>query len=140
MTNYGSGGNPSAYDYFVGHRGNNEQFARQCNRQIEPNTEGLEIRRRENPPPRVPPTVPQSPRSNIATDISGLLTEDEGDLDQVVPPTIYPPPLETQGRTETLSPTPNRNNMVRSAIELTVNDLQLSEQRICDKCSKVDFN
>ena len=105
----------------------------------EPNTEGLEIRRPENPPPRVPATVPQSPRSNVAADISGLLTEDEGDLDQVVPPTIYLQPLETQGRTETLSPTPNRNNTVRSAIELTVNDLQPSEQRICDKCGKVDF-
>ena len=68
----------------------------------------------------------------------GLLTEDE-DFDQVVPPTIYPPALESQGRTEILSPTPHINNTVRSAIELTVSNLQPSEQRICDKCGEVDF-
>ena len=43
---------------------------------IQPSVEGLEIRRPDNPPPRVPPTIPQSPRSNVAADISGLLTED----------------------------------------------------------------
>ena len=105
---------------------------------IQPSIEGLEIRRPDNPPLRVPPAMPQSPRSNIAADISGLLTEDE-DPDQVVPPTIYPSPLESQGRKETLSPTPNRNNTVRSAIELAVTDLQPSEQGICDKCGEVDF-
>ena len=105
---------------------------------IQPSIEGLEIQRPDNPPPRVPPTTPQSPQSNVAADISGLLTEDE-DPDQVVPPTIYPPPLESQGRKETLSPTPNRVNTVRSAIELAVEDLQTSEQHICDKCGEVDF-
>ena len=105
---------------------------------IQPSIEGLEIRRPDNPPLRVPPPTPQSPRSNVAADISGLLTEDE-DSDQVVPPTIYPPPLESQGRKEILSPTPNRENTVRSPIELTVDDLQPSEQRICNKCGEVDF-
>ena len=105
---------------------------------IEPNTEELEIQRPENPPQRVPPSSPQSPRSNVAADISGLLTEDE-DPDQVVPPTIFPQPLESQGRRETLSPTPNRNNTVHSAIELAVTDLEPSEQRLCDKCGEVDF-
>ena len=105
---------------------------------IQPSTEGLEIRRPDNPPPRAPPQTPQSPRSNIAADISGLLTEDE-DSDQVVPLTIYPSPLESQGRKEILSPTPNRENTIRSAIELTVDDLQPSEQGICDKCGEVDF-
>ena len=103
---------------------------------IQPSVEGLEIRRPDNPPPRVPLPTPQSPRSNVAADISGFLTEDE-DPDQVVPPTIYPPPLESQGRKEVLSPTPNRENTVRSAIELTVDDLQPSEQGICDKCGEV---
>ena len=74
---------------------------------IQPSIEGLEIRRPDNTPPRVPLTTPQSPRSNVAADISGLLTEDE-EPDQVVPPTICLPPLESQGRKETLSPTPNR--------------------------------
>ena len=105
---------------------------------IQPSVEGLEIRRPDNPPLRVPPTTPQSPRSNVAVDISGLLTEDE-EPDQVIPPTIYPSPPESQGRKETLSPTPNRNNTVRSAIELAVTDLQPSEQRLCDKCGEVDF-
>ena len=83
---------------------------------IQPSIEGLEIRRPDNPPPRNPPAPLQSPRSNVAADISGLLTEEE-EPDQVVPLTIYPSPLESQGRKETLSPTPNRENTVRSAIE-----------------------
>ena len=106
---------------------------------IQPSLEELEIRRPENPPPQNPPEPPpQSPRSNVAADISGLLTEDE-ESDQVAPPTVYPPPPESQGRKETLSPTPNRENTVRSAIELAVEDLQTSEQHICDKCGEVDF-
>ena len=108
---------------------------------IDHNSEELQIRRPENPPQRLPPIetfLPISPRSNVAADISGLLTEDEGP-DQVVPPTIYPAPLESQGRKETLSPTPNRPNTVRSAIELAVTDLEASEQRLCDKCGEVDF-
>ena len=105
---------------------------------IQPSIEGLEINRPENLPPRAPPPTPQSPRSNVAADISGLLTEDE-DFDQVVPPTIYPPALESQGRNEILSPTPHIDNTVCSAIELTVRDLQPSEQCICDKCGEVDF-
>ena len=52
---------------------------------------------------------------------------------------MYPPALESQGRKEILLPTPNRENTVHSAIELTVDNLQPSEQRICDKCGEVDF-
>ena len=105
---------------------------------IQPNPQDLQIQRPDDPPQRAPPAEPQSPRSNVAVDISGLLTDDK-DPDQVVPPTIYPQPLESQGRKETLSPTPNRPNSVRCAIELAVTDLRPSEQRLCDKCSEVDF-
>ena len=38
-----------------------------------------------------------------------------------------------------MSPTPQVSNNVRSAIELTVKDLEPSEQRLCDKCGEVDF-
>ena len=68
-----------------------------------------------------------------------LLTEDEEPGDQADPPTISPPILDLKGRQETLSPTPQVPQTVRSAIELTVNDLKPSEQRIIDKCGEVDF-
>ena len=44
-----------------------------------------------------------------------------------------------QGRRETLSPTPQNNQIVRSAIELTVNDLEPSTQCLTDKCAEIDF-
>ena len=47
--------------------------------------------------------------------------------------------LDLKGRQETLSPTPRVPQSVRSAIELTVKDLEPSEQRITDKCGEVDF-
>ena len=44
---------------------------------IQPN-EGLEIRLPINPPQRVPPNFPESPRTNVAVPVSDdLLTEDE---------------------------------------------------------------
>ena len=44
---------------------------------IQPN-EGLEIRLPINPPQRVPPNSPESPRTNVAVPVSDdLLTEDE---------------------------------------------------------------
>ena len=59
--------------------------------------------------------------------------------DQNVPPTETPVTLDLKGRQETLSPTPQVSQTVRSAIELAVKDFELSEQRIIDKCGEVDF-
>ena len=102
--------------------------------------EGLEIRLPTNPPQRAPPNSPESPWTNVAIPVSDdLLTEDEETGDQAVPPTVSPTILDLKGRQETLSPTPQVPQTVRSAIELTVNDLKPSEQRIIDKCGEVDF-
>ena len=102
--------------------------------------EGLEIRLPINPPQRVPPNSPESPRTNVAVPVSeDLLTEDKETGDQPVPPTVSPTILDLKGRQETLSPTPQVPQTVRSAIELTVKDLEPSEQRIIDKCGEVDF-
>ena len=57
----------------------------------------------------------------------------------MVPPAIGALPVEIQGRRETLSPTPQGTQSVRSAIELTIKDLEPSEQHIVDKCGKVDL-
>ena len=46
---------------------------------------------------------------------------------------------DIKGRQETLSPTPQVSQTVRSAIELAVNDFKPSEQHITDKCGEVDF-
>ena len=106
---------------------------------IQPN-EGLEIRLPINPPQRAPPNSPESPRTNVAVPIpNGLLTEDEETGDQAVPPTVVPTTPDPKGRQETLSPTPQVPQSVRSAIELTVKDLELSEQCITDQCGEVDF-
>ena len=43
------------------------------------------------------------------------------------------------GRRETLSPTPQNNQSVRSAIELTVKDLEPLTQCLTDKCAEIDF-
>ena len=102
--------------------------------------EGLEIRLLTNPPQRALPNSPESPRTNVAVPISDdLLTEDEEPGDQDVPPTVLPTIPDLTGRQETLSPTPQVPQTVRSAIELTVKDLEPSEQRIIDKCGEVDF-
>ena len=101
--------------------------------------EGLEIRLPINPP-RVPPNSPESPRTNVAVPVSDdLLTEDKEIGDQHVPPTETPVTPDIKGRQETLSPTPQVSQTVRSAIELTVKDFEPSEQRIIDKCGEVDF-
>ena len=106
---------------------------------LQPN-EGLEIRLPINPPQRALPNSPESPRTNVAVPIpDGLLTEDEETGDQAVPPTVVPTTPDPQGRRETLSPTPQVPQSVWSAIELTVKDLELSEQCITDKCGEVDF-
>ena len=102
--------------------------------------EGLEIRRPINLPQQAPPNSPESPRTNIAVPIpDDLLTEDEGTGDQNVPPTETPVTPDVKGRQETLSPTPQVSQTVRSAIELAVKDFEPSEQRIIDKCGEVDF-
>ena len=106
---------------------------------IQPN-KGLEIRLPINPPQRAPPNSPESPRTNVAVPIPDrLLTEDEETGDEVVPPTVVTPTLDPQGRRETLSPTPQVPQSVWSAIELTVKDLEPSEQCITDKCGEVNF-
>ena len=70
---------------------------------------------------------------------NGLTTDDEETGNQVVRPTVVALTLEPQGRQETLSPTPQITESVWSAIELTVKDLEPSEQRITNKCGEVDF-
>ena len=102
--------------------------------------EGLEIRLPTNPPQRAPPNSPESPQTNVAVPISDdLLTEDEETGDLAVPPTVTPTLPDLKGRQETLSPTPQVPQTVRSAIELTVKDLKPSQQCIIDKCGEVDF-
>ena len=70
-------------------------------------TQHLEIHLPHNPPQRVPPNTPQSPRTNVVVSTNeGLFTDDEDeDEDQVVPPPLGDRTFE-QGRPETLSPTP----------------------------------
>ena len=105
---------------------------------LQPN-EGLEIRLPINPPQRVPPNSPESPRTNVTVPIpDGLLTEDEETGDQAVPPTVVPTTPDPKGRRETLSPTPQVPQSLWSAIELMVKDLEPSEQHITDKCGEVE--
>ena len=102
--------------------------------------EGLAIRLPINPPQRALPNSPKSPRTNVAVPVpDDLLTEDEETGDRAVPPTITQTTLDLKGRQENLSPTPRVPQSVRSAIQLTVKDLEPSEQRITDKCDEVNF-
>ena len=102
--------------------------------------EGLKIRLPINPPQQAPPNSPESPRTNIAVPVpDDLLTEDEETGDDNAPPTETLVKPDVKGRQETLSPTPQVPQTVRSAIELTVKDFEPSEQRIIDKCGEVDF-
>ena len=102
--------------------------------------EGLEIRLPINPPQQALPNSPESPRTNVAVPVQDdLLTEDEGTGDQNVPPTETPITPDVKGRQETLSPTPQVSQTVRSAIELAIKDFQPSIQCIIDKCGEVDF-
>ena len=102
--------------------------------------EGLEIRLPINLPQQAPPNTPESPRTNVAALVpDDLLTEDKGTADQNVPPTETPITPDLKARQETLSPTPQVSQTVRSAIELAVKDFEPSEQCIIDKCGEVDF-
>ena len=106
---------------------------------IKPN-EGHTIQLPKDPPQRAPPNSPASPRTNVAVPVpDDLLTEDEETGDQAAPPTVTSTTPNLKGRQETLSPTPQVPQTVRSAIELTVKDFEPSEQRIIDKCGEVDF-
>ena len=67
-----------------------------------------------------------------------LITEDEETGDQVVPPAVGAQTAE-QGRCETLSPTPQNTQTIKSEIELTLNDLETSNQRLTDKCAEIDL-
>ena len=106
---------------------------------IQPN-EGLTIKLPINPPQRAPPNSPESPRTNVAVTVpQDLLTEDEETEDDGVSLTETTVTPAVKGRQDTLSPTPQVSQTVRSAIELTVKDFEPSEQRIIDKCGEVDF-
>ena len=106
---------------------------------IKPN-EGHEIRLPKDPSKRAPPNSPESPRTNVAVPVpDDFLTEDEETGDQVVPPTVTPTTPNLKGRQETLSPTPQVPQTVRSAIELTVKNFKPSEQHIINKCGEVNF-
>ena len=106
---------------------------------IQPN-EGLAITLPHNPPQRAPPNIPESPRTNVTVPIpQDLFTEDEDTEDDDVPTTKTTVTPEVKGRQETLSPTPQVSQTVRSAIEVTAKDFELSEQRIVDKFGEVDF-
>ena len=106
---------------------------------IQPN-EGLEIRLPTDPPQRALPNSPEIPTTNVAVPVPDhLLTEDDETGDEAVPHTIAATSPDLKGRHETLSPTPHVPHSVRSAIELTVKDLEPSEQCITDKCGEVDF-
>ena len=106
---------------------------------IKPN-EGHEIRLPKDPPQRAPPNSPESPRTNVAVPVpDDLLTDDEETGHHAVSPTATSNIPSLKGRQETLSPTPQVPQTVRSAIELTVKDFEPSEQRIIDKCGEVDF-
>ena len=102
-------------------------------------SEGHEIRLPQDPPQRAPPNSPVSPMTNVAVPVpNNLLTEDEEAGDEVVSHTI-PTTQDLKGRQETLSPTPQVPQTVRSVIELSVQDFEPSEQHIIDKCGEVDF-
>ena len=102
--------------------------------------EGLEIKLPLNPPQRALPNSPESPQTNVAVPVpDNLFTEDELSGDEDAPPTETTVTPDVKGRQETLSPTPQVPQTVRSAIELTVKDFDPSEQRIIDKCGEVDL-
>ena len=102
--------------------------------------EGLEIRLPISPPQRALPNSPESPWTNVAVPVPDeLLTEDEDAGHKDAPPTAISTTPALTGRQETLSPTPQVPQTVRSAIELTAKDFEPSEQCIIDKCGEIDF-
>ena len=105
---------------------------------LHPDT-GLQIPLPTDPPQRQPPTHPPTPRTNVAVPHNdNFITDDEDTGDQVVPPAVGAQTAE-QGRRETLSPTPQNTQTIQSEIELTVNDLEISNQRLTDRCAEIDL-
>ena len=105
---------------------------------LQPDT-GLQIPLPSNPPQRQPPRNPPIPRTNVAVpNNDNFITDDEETGDQVVPPAVGAQTAE-QGRHETLSPTPQNMQTIQSEIELTVNNLETSNQRLTDKCAEIDL-
>ena len=105
---------------------------------LQPDT-GLQIQLPINPPQRQPPTNPPTPRTNVAVPhIDNLITDDEETGDQVMPPAVGAQIAE-QGRRETLSPSPQNTQTIQSEIELTLNDVETSKQRLTDKCAEIDL-
>ena len=103
-------------------------------------SEGHEIRLTQDPPQRAPPNSPASPRTNVTAPVpDNILTDDDETELKAVQTTKPPNSPDLKGRKETLSPTPQVPQTVRSAIELTVKDFEPSEQRIIDKRGEVDF-
>ena len=68
-----------------------------------------------------------------------MFTDDEESPDHNIPQTETTTAPEVKGRQNTLSPTPQVSQTVRSAIEVAVTDFEPSEQRIIDKCGEVDL-
>ena len=102
--------------------------------------EGLEIKLPLNPPQRALPNSPESPWTNVTVPVpDNLFTEDELSGDEDAPPTKTTITPDVKGRQETLSPTPQVPQTVRSAKELTVKDFEPSEQCIIHKCGEVDL-
>ena len=92
-------------------------------------SEGHEIRLPQDTPQRALPNSPASPRTNVTTPVPDeLLTDDEETELKAVQATTPPTSPDLKGRQETLSPTPQVPQTVRSAIELTVKDFEPSEQ------------
>ena len=105
---------------------------------LQPDT-GLQIQLPINLPQRQPPTNPPTPRTNVAVPHNdNLITDYEETGDQVVPPAVGAQ-TAGQGRRETLSPTPQNTQTIQSEIELTLNDLETSNQRLTDKCTEIDL-
>ena len=95
--------------------------------------EGLAIKLPLNPPQRAPPNSPESRRTNVTVPVpNNLFTEDELSGDEDAPPTETTVTPDVKGRQETLSPSPQVPQTVRSTIELTVKDFEPSEQCIID--------
>ena len=103
--------------------------------------EGQNINLPKDPPQRALPISPGSPRTNVAVPKpDDLLTDDEEADNQAVPPTTTPSSPDIKGRQETLSPKPNIPQTVRSAIELTVKDIEPLNNTLLTNVVKLIFS
>ena len=107
---------------------------------IQPN-EGPAIKLPINPPQCALPNSPESPRTNVAVPVpQDLFREDEETGDDDVPPTETIVTPGVKGRQDTLSPTPQVSQTVRSAIELTVKILNLQSSVLLISVVKLTFS